>query len=205
MTVRQSFNLKRSSVGASRKFVGEAVADLPVELQEAVVLMVSELATNAIVHAVTGFEVCIDRKGSKLRVEVTDLGGGRPELRAPSSDDPHGRGLQIVKTLSDKWGIVEMTSEKGKTVWFTVTLQPTEEREGDHGTKRLKRSRADGYAGRATRRTVKERGDHRPDGDRPKDSNRTDPTNQATVRGAHRSCRQRSCPHRIRIPRSLIS
>ena len=66
MTLRRSFSVDPTSVAASRRFVGDALTDLPSDIQEAAVLMVSELATNAIVHATTGFEVTIDRTKSKL-------------------------------------------------------------------------------------------------------------------------------------------
>ncbi len=127
MSLQQSFNLEPASVASSRQFVGGTVTDLPTGVQEAVVLMVSELATNAIVHAATGFEVSVARTDSSLRVEVTDVGGGKPELRAPSATEPRGRGLQIVKALSDEWGVTEMTGKRGKTVWFGVRLPPAQE------------------------------------------------------------------------------
>ena len=122
MTVRRSFGLNRKSVAASRRFVEQAVTDLPDELREAAILMTSELATNAIVHAATGFEVGIDRSADWLRIAVTDLGGGEPELQSPTSSEPRGRGLQIVKTLSDKWGITDNEDHSGKTVWCAIRL-----------------------------------------------------------------------------------
>ncbi len=121
MTVQRSFGLNRKSVAASRKFVGEAVTDLPDELRDAAILMMSELATNAIVHAATGFEVG-RRSDDWLRIAVTDEGGGEPELRTPSSSEPHGRGLQIVKELSDEWGMIDNEDHSGKTVWYAVRL-----------------------------------------------------------------------------------
>ncbi len=87
--------------------------------------MMSELATNAIVHAATGFEVSIDRSADWLRIAVTDVGGGEPELQSPSSSDPHGRGLQIVKELSDEWGMIDNEDHSGKTVWCAVRLDRT--------------------------------------------------------------------------------
>ena len=125
MTVRRSFALDRKSVAASRQFVGETVADLPRDVRDAAILMMSELATNAIVHAATGFEVVVDRSVDVLRIAVTDVGGGEPELRTPPSSEPHGRGLQIVKELSDGWGIIDDDDHSGKTVWCTVRLDRT--------------------------------------------------------------------------------
>ncbi len=125
MTIRRSFGLNRKSVAASRQFVLDAVTDLPDELREAAILMMSELATNAIVHAATGFEVSIDRSADWLRIAVTDVGGGEPELRSPPSSDPHGRGLRIVDELSDEWGMADNEDGSGKTVWCAVRLDRT--------------------------------------------------------------------------------
>jgi two-component sensor histidine kinase len=127
---RRGYGLDPTSVAASRRFVGESLADLPASVQEAAVLMVSELATNAIVHAITGFGVNIARTDSEVRVEVDDLGGGMPESRVPLTSDPHGRGVQIIQTLSDEWGVIECDGEMGKTVWFSVTLDPQRVGEG---------------------------------------------------------------------------
>jgi anti-sigma regulatory factor (Ser/Thr protein kinase) len=130
--VRRSFGLDRTSVAASRRFVVDALDGLPDDVRESAELMMSELATNAVVHAGTGFEVCIERTATFLRVDVTDVGHGEPRLRSPSMSEPHGRGLQIVKELSDQWGSLEDADHSGKTVWFLVRLDPGSiaEREG---------------------------------------------------------------------------
>ena len=122
MIVRRSFGLDRTSVAASRRFVVDALNDLPDDIRESAELMMSELATNAVVHAGTGFEVCIERTATFLRVDVTDVGHGEPRLRAPSVSEPHGRGLQIVKQLSDQWGSLEDADHSSKTVWYLVRL-----------------------------------------------------------------------------------
>lgn len=111
-------------MGSARRFVSQAIADLPGELQDSVNLMVSELATNALVHASSGFVVSIDRSGAAVTISVTDRGDGAPALQSPSSSEPHGRGLRIVEALSDEWGITS-TDGTGKTVWFRVALRST--------------------------------------------------------------------------------
>ncbi len=83
--------------------------------------MVSELATNAVVHAATTFRLSIERTDKLVRVEVLDGGGGHTHLRSPSNGDLHGRGLQLVDALSDQWGTTEC-GEQGKTVWFVRRL-----------------------------------------------------------------------------------
>lgn len=99
------FPLDPLSVGAARRFAVEALGEVSDEVLEAVQLMVSELATNSIRHARTGFELVVDRRPEAVRVEVTDLAGGVPEIQSPGPMDPTGRGLAIVEMFSDSWGV----------------------------------------------------------------------------------------------------
>jgi anti-sigma regulatory factor (Ser/Thr protein kinase) len=142
--VRRSFGPDRTSVAASRRFVVDALNDLPDDIRESAELMMSELATNAVVHAGTGFEVRIERTATFLRVDVTDVGHGEPRLRSPSVSEPHGRGLQIVKQLSDQWGSIEDPDHSGKTVWYLVRLDPGSISEREERTSERQRGRASG-------------------------------------------------------------
>jgi anti-sigma regulatory factor (Ser/Thr protein kinase) len=121
------------SVHAARRFATDALGVLPAGALETIELMVSELATNCIRHERTSFYVTISRGQHEIRVEVTDSGSGVPTMRSPGPNDPSGRGLQIVDMLSDEWGI-EPEVPAGKTVWFSLTVDPrdeTPERAGD--------------------------------------------------------------------------
>ena len=109
------------SVHAARRFANDTLADTPEQALEAVELMVSELATNCIRHERTSPHVAIVRSPRRIRVEVTDSGGGVPTMRSPGPDEPSGRGLQIVDMLSEQWGI-EPEAPSGKTVWFTMDV-----------------------------------------------------------------------------------
>lgn len=120
--MRRTFEAFEESVGNARRFVSLAIADQPGDIQDSVNLMVSELATNALVHASSGFIVSIDRSDLAVTVSVTDRGAGTPAMQSPSSSEPHGRGLRIVEALSEDWGITSST-ETGKTVWFRIALQ----------------------------------------------------------------------------------
>ena len=82
-------------------------------------LIVSELVTNAVVHAETSIELEFERTDNTVRAAVTDEGTGRPTVRHPGIADEHGRGLLIVRSLADEWGVVERAN--GKSVWFTLT------------------------------------------------------------------------------------
>ena len=78
--------------------------------------MVSELATNAVVHARTAFSVVARREGSGVRLSVHDLSTAEPVLRSARHVLAlSGRGLQLVDDITCKWG-VERT-RAGKTVW----------------------------------------------------------------------------------------
>ena len=71
--------------------VRSAHAKLPPALREPLELVVSELATNAITHAGTPFEVCITT-GPTVRVEVYDGSTSPPVLRRAGPADAGGRG-----------------------------------------------------------------------------------------------------------------
>jgi anti-sigma regulatory factor (Ser/Thr protein kinase) len=110
----------QASVTSARRFVVDALGQAPKPLLEAVELMVSELASNCVLHTAAEFEVCIVRAEGMLRVEVTDKGRGLPVLRQPAAADLRGRGLVIVKELADEWGVVPQAGETGKMVWFAI-------------------------------------------------------------------------------------
>ena len=116
----RSFPQDTSSVAMARAFVADTLRGLPGALSSTAALIVSELATNAIRHARMGFTVRIETTEARLRAEVSDEGGGQPRVRSPEPLDPAGRGLQIVDSLSEDWGVVPRAG--GKSVWFTLDL-----------------------------------------------------------------------------------
>jgi anti-sigma regulatory factor (Ser/Thr protein kinase) len=108
------------SVKAARSFTSDTLVDTPREALDAVVLMVSELASNCVRFAASDFTVNIERLDQDIRVEVADAGAGAPTPRAPQPEDLSGRGLMIVQAMSEEWGVALATPSPGKTVWFTV-------------------------------------------------------------------------------------
>jgi anti-sigma regulatory factor (Ser/Thr protein kinase) len=119
--IQRTFPADPHSVRAARRFATEALAGRAADVRESVELMVSELATNGIRHGHTSFQLTIEQTPGEIRVEVSDAGGGTPQMRFPGPDEPTGRGLRIVDMLSERWG-VERDARKGKTVWFTVSV-----------------------------------------------------------------------------------
>ena len=122
MTLERDFpNLPRS-VPMARRFAAQAVADVPSEVGDVICAIVSELATNSIRHAGTGFKVRVAQEPSSVRIECEDVGIGDPVLRSPDVTETSGRGLQIVAALADHWGVVHGQGGLGKIVWATVGL-----------------------------------------------------------------------------------
>lgn len=81
-------------------------------------LLVSELASNAILHAVTDFEVMVHVTDDGVRVEVTDSSRSVPTMRPYAPDAVSGRGMHIVATTADRWGCEPQAD--GKVVWFEL-------------------------------------------------------------------------------------
>jgi anti-sigma regulatory factor (Ser/Thr protein kinase) len=115
--VRKFFPCRPSAVADARRFVADLITD-PAERDPAA-LLVSELATNAVLHARTSFEVAVTMFAGGIRVEVRDR---EPRLPAPPSlardDEESGRGLFIVASLARVWGYTP--NSDGKTVWFEI-------------------------------------------------------------------------------------
>jgi anti-sigma regulatory factor (Ser/Thr protein kinase) len=132
----ESFPFDPRSVPGARRFVRDALGRLPQETIEVAELMVSELATNCIRHAGTGFDLSV-RTGEEIRVEVTDVGRGTPRVLTPGPEEPSGRGLRIVEGLSARWGVSERP--EGKTVWFTLrTPAPEPSSAGGRGLRAMR-------------------------------------------------------------------
>jgi anti-sigma regulatory factor (Ser/Thr protein kinase) len=88
------------------------------DLAEAAELMVSELVTNAIVHAQSPSMLVAKEDGGTLRVEVEDWGRGVCTMRDPDARAENGRGLRFVDALAHRWGTA--STPGGKTVWFEL-------------------------------------------------------------------------------------
>ena len=90
------------------------------EVVEIVTLLVSEMVTNAVLHAGTELTLRIGHEGQSVRVEVSDGSCAMPNVRPVTDDSSTGRGLWLIEELADAWG--QQTRADGKTVWFEVAL-----------------------------------------------------------------------------------
>jgi len=97
-----------------------AEAQVPAPMVETALLLVSEVVTNAVVHGDGRPVLDIDVGRDVLRVTVTDDSPGLPQVQRDNPIlAPGGRGLQLVDTLSTRWG-TNRRQPTGKSVWFEL-------------------------------------------------------------------------------------
>jgi anti-sigma regulatory factor (Ser/Thr protein kinase) len=114
-SLSQSFSAEAETVREARDFVREHLVDTQVDIDSAV-LLTSELATNAVVHAQSDYNVTIRRSTGAIRVELrNDEPAMLPVLSAPTDG---GRGLHLVERMSSRWGTESDADHK--LVWFEL-------------------------------------------------------------------------------------
>ena len=107
-----------SNVAAARRFVAAALTTWrqPEALVDAVVLVTSEMATNAVLHAGSDFEVSVQRLPDGLLLRVNDHSPRPPVQRSCSATSTTGRGTYLLDALCRGWGAVD-DGLGGKAVW----------------------------------------------------------------------------------------
>lgn len=119
-----------ASAGLARRAVSDALSSWGLQAHaDAATLLVSEVVTNAILHAGTELELRLRAVGRRLRVEVADGSALRPAARRYDDDASTGRGLELIELLAARWG-AEPTAV-GKFVWFELDDEAGDERAGD--------------------------------------------------------------------------
>lgn len=113
------------SARLARQITEESTAETDPEVRDVVLLLVSELVTNAVLHGGphaphSMLGLTLDVRADRIRVEVEDAGSSLPMLGDGDLDRVTGRGLLLVNRLSTKWGCTP--SEFGKIVWFEMVV-----------------------------------------------------------------------------------
>ncbi|MFJ9664405.1 ATP-binding protein [Streptomyces sp. NPDC101219] len=113
-----------AEVGRARRWARSRLAGSGIEpdepLAETLILLVSELVTNAVVHTGCPAVLCLSLPGepgeeATVRLEVADRSGRAPVPRCVDGEATGGRGLALVDGLADRWG---WSSEgTGKRIW----------------------------------------------------------------------------------------
>lgn len=126
MEIRRSLRRGSRAPGEGRQSLGSVAPLLPDEVADAARLTISELVTNALVHAPANagpIELTVRVEPGVLIVEVRS--GGEPFIPdvQDTSEATGGRGLRLVDRLADRWGV---RSEAGTCVWAEFALpEPT--------------------------------------------------------------------------------
>lgn len=131
----REFSPAPETAGEAREFVRAALREWGVvEGMDTIVLLVSELVTNAVIHAETALEVAVRRSPDAIEVAVYDRLPQRPLPQAgplsvdtsPSVEDVRsgGLGLALANSLASSWGVSYSPVEKA--VWFRL-LDPLDE------------------------------------------------------------------------------
>ena len=108
--------------GRARQEVSRALAGwgIDVELRDDAALVVSELVTNAVLHAGGHLRLDVSGTGDVVRLAVTDGSSAVPQPREAGPLETSGRGLAIVAAIASRWGVDD--SAAGKTVWAELDL-----------------------------------------------------------------------------------
>ncbi|WP_377289902.1 ATP-binding protein [Planomonospora corallina] len=126
-TWRREFPGEEASVPAAREWARELLdGRVAAPVLDDVVLLLSEVVTNAVTHSDSGrtadgrVVVWMVRAPEAVHVEVADGGSAvsAPAVRVPAADEDSGRGLWLVDLLSAAWG--SHRDAIGGSVWFRV-------------------------------------------------------------------------------------
>ena len=119
------------SCSIARRFVEDSLARASEVVRDQAALLLSEVFTNALLHAVGPIGVEVQQKGRAYRIAVSDRSSAPPVDKGYREDDATGRGLHLLDNLAAAWGWQRTGS--GKVVWFDlpVPLQPPTSRSAE--------------------------------------------------------------------------
>lgn len=112
------FEAEQTSPRDARRFVRDLLSDQVEELLDTVELLLTEMVTNAVVHAGSGSTVSVQLLADHVHVEVRDRDRRAVQPRLVNDDAESGRGLALVEALARSWGTTPFAD--GKIVWFDV-------------------------------------------------------------------------------------
>jgi anti-sigma regulatory factor (Ser/Thr protein kinase) len=109
-----------ASVGRARRLVRSALASAELDVDtDVALLLVSEVVTNAVLHARSDVLLELRPTSGRLWVGVTDESAAKPRVNSYTVEAATGRGMRLLDTLARTWG-VDQGVDGGKRVWFEV-------------------------------------------------------------------------------------
>lgn len=104
----------------ARDFVAEALGRWECHhVVERARLLVSEVVTNAVMHAQSTSTLRVELSNQRIHVSLVDLGDGLATVRDTHSSEPGGYGLVILSRLAERWGARRL--DRGHEVWFDLS------------------------------------------------------------------------------------
>ena len=117
------FVARPESIPAARRFVRDVLTGWRLDRwRHTAALAVSELVTNTLVHTASPIDLTLRRTDvGGLWIGVSD-DSDRVVSRRPvlTGEEASGRGLVVVATLADAWGVTPAPAGAGKTVWLEL-------------------------------------------------------------------------------------
>ena len=108
-----------ASARRAREFVKTTLDEWDcAHLCDIVLLLTSELVTNAVVHAASDVDLSLRLSRGILQIAVADRSPLAPIVREPSDEATNGRGMLLLDAMALRWSVVP--TEAGKIVWFEV-------------------------------------------------------------------------------------
>jgi anti-sigma regulatory factor (Ser/Thr protein kinase) len=107
------------SVPLARRFARSALRESQSDV-DTVLLLVSEVVTNAVLHARSGIRLVVEDRDEVARVEVHDASPVPPRMHHFRLVSGTGRGLRMLDQLAQTWGVDADPRGSGKVVWFEV-------------------------------------------------------------------------------------
>lgn len=121
MTKSITLRAEPQSAAMARLFLRRTAVEWGVDdIAEVLLLVATELVSNAVTHGRSDVHLRVDRQPRVLRVEVEDEDSRLPVLRTVGPDALGGRGLTVVDALATRWGIRCIPA--GKVVWAELPL-----------------------------------------------------------------------------------
>ena len=114
-----------AAAGDARRLVRETLRRWQLEhLDDAATLLVSEVVTNAVLHARTDLAVELELRDDAVRVTVSDGSPTVPSPRRYDLEASTGRGVRLVVALASAWGTEPCRTPWRKKVWFELPTDP---------------------------------------------------------------------------------
>ncbi|ADI11119.1 hypothetical protein SBI_07999 [Streptomyces bingchenggensis BCW-1] len=113
--VTERYPCRVNAVGRARDLAVQAYAAIPWVDHEVIRLLVSETATNAVLHSGGGeFDlICHSPCDGAIQIELHDRSAKEPERRTHAVLDSHGRGLELLDLLAPGWSVETTLTGKG--------------------------------------------------------------------------------------------